>query len=278
MSHHVPSFQYKISLGQNFLFDEELLNRLVDKTGVGPQDVVLEIGAGRGDLTAVLAAHCRQVITIEVDERLEPVLQDRFSQTDNIRLVMGDVMQLDLGEIMRDCGPFHVVANLPYYLTSPILSLLLHAPLPIQSVNVMVQEEAAARILARPGTPEYGPLTVLAAYRGSPRATVRVPARMFTPPPKVDSMFLTIPFHKTPPVHLQDEALFHQLVQAAFQMRRKTLVNNLVHAFPITRGQAQGLLIQAGLPGQIRGERLSLQEFAGLSNDLADLLRESTEL
>jgi len=278
MNQQLPSFQYKISLGQNFLFDEELLNRLVDQTGVGPQDVVLEIGAGRGDLTAVLATLCRQVITIEVDERLEPVLQDRFSQTDNIRLVMGDVMQLDLGEIMRDCGPFHVVANLPYYLTSPILSLLLHAPLPIQSVNVMVQEEAAARILARPGTPEYGPLTVLAAYRGSPRATVRVPARMFTPPPKVDSVFLTIPFHKTPPVHLQDEALFHQLVQAAFQMRRKTLVNNLVHAFPINREQAQELLIQAGLPVQIRGERLSLQEFASLSNELADLLRKSTEL
>ena len=276
MNQQLPSFQYKISLGQNFLFDEELLNRLVDQTGVGPQDVVLEIGAGRGDLTAVLAARCRQVITIEVDERLEPVLQDRFSQTDNIRLVMGDVMQLDLGEIMRDCGPFHVIANLPYYLTSPILSLLLHAPLPIQSVNVMVQEEAAARILARPGTPEYGPLTVLAAYRGMPRATVRVPARMFTPPPKVDSVFLTVPFHKTPPVHLQNEPLFHQLVHAAFQMRRKTLVNNLVHAFPVSREQAQELLLQAGLPGQIRGERLSLQEFASLSNELADLLREST--
>jgi len=272
MNQQLPSFQYKISLGQNFLFDEELLNRLVDQTGVGPLDTVLEIGAGRGDLTAVLAARCRQVVTIEVDERLEPVLQDRFSQADNIRLVMGDVMRLDLMEVMAGSGPFHVVANLPYYLTSPILSLLLHAPLPIQSVNVMVQEEAAARILARPSTPEYGPLTVLAAYRGMPRATVRVPARMFTPPPKVDSAFLTIPFHKTPPVHLQDEPLFHQLVQAAFQMRRKTLVNNLVPAFALSRQEAVQLVTSAGLSENIRGERLTLADYITLADILSEAL------
>lgn len=272
MSHQAPSFQYKISLGQNFLFDQDLLHRLVDQTGLGEEDLVLEIGAGRGDLTAVLAQRARQVVTIEIDERLKVVLQDRFANHDKVRLVMGDVMQTDLQELMAGLGPFHVVANLPYYLTSPILSLLLHAPLPILSINVMVQEEAAQRVLAQPGTPEYGPLTVLAAYRGMPRATVRVPARMFTPPPKVDSVFLVIPFHDAPKVSLADEALFHRLVTAAFQMRRKTLVNNLVHAFPLDREQAQELLVLSGLNERIRGERLSLAEFAALSNQLHQML------
>ncbi len=272
MTHQPPSFQYKLSLGQNFLFDQDLLHRLVDQTGLGEEDTVLEIGAGRGDLTQVLSQRCKQVVTIEIDGRLESVLQDRFANTDNVRLVMGDVMTLNLQELMGAYGSFHVVANLPYYLTTPILTLLLHAPLPIKSVNVMVQEEAALRVMAKPGTPEYGPLTVLAAYKGSPVMTVRVPARMFTPPPKVDSVFLTIPFHETPPVHLLDEALFHRLVHAAFQMRRKTLVNNLVHAFASSREQAQDLLSRAGLPDRIRGERLTLEQFANLSNELHKLL------
>lgn len=272
MTHQPPSFQYKLSLGQNFLFDQDLLGRLVDQTGVGGEDTVLEIGAGRGDLTQALADRCKQVMAIEIDERLAPVLADRFARQGHVRLVMGDVMSLDLKELMGESDSFHVVANLPYYLTTPILTLLLNAPLPIKSINVMVQEEAALRVLAQPGTPEYGPLAVLAAYKGSPRMTVRVPARMFTPPPKVDSVFLTIPFHDAPQVHLVDEALFHQLVHAAFQMRRKTLVNNLVHAFPLSREQAQMLLESAGLPDRIRGERLSLEQFALLSRELHEVL------
>lgn len=267
----MQDFRYKISLGQNFLFDADLLNRLIDQAGLGQQDTVLEVGAGRGDLTEVLAERCGRVTAIEIDSRLEAVLNDRFAHRGNVRIVMGDAMELDLAELMAGQGGFHVVANLPYYLTTPILTLLLRADLPLQGIHVMVQKEAALRVLAQPGTPEYGPLAILAAYRGEPRATINVPARMFTPPPKVDSVFLVIPLHSQAPVQVDDKALLFRVVSAAFAMRRKTLANNLMGAFSLTRQQAMACIQDAGLPEQVRGERLNLEEFARLTQSLGRL-------
>ena len=274
MSHSLPGFQYKLSLGQNFLFDSQLLHRLIDQTGISPEDTVLEIGAGRGDLTLALAKRCRQVITIEVDSRLEPVLSERFSGIENIELVMGDVMALDLPGLMKGYPPFHVAANLPYYLTTPILNLLFRLPLPLLSVNVMVQQEAARRVLAVPGTPEYGPLALLAKYKSLPRETLKVPASVFTPPPKVDSVFLVMPFLPQPGLVPDEEEFLFHLVAAAFAMRRKTLANNLMAAFHLNRSEAAGFLLNAGLPGDIRGERLSLKEFIRL----ASILQQETKM
>ena len=272
MNYQAPEFLYKISLGQNFIFDVQLLHHLVDQTALEKNDTVLEIGAGRGDLTEVLSERCKQVVTLEIDPRLEPVLSSRFISRANVRLVMGDVMKEDLVELMGEYGRFHVVANLPYYLTTPILNLLFHLELPIASINVMVQQEAAQRVLAKAGTSDYGPLAVLAAYKGAPRETVLVPAAMFTPPPKVDSVFLVIPLHETPPVIVSNEPLFYQVVSAAFVMRRKTLANNLMRAFFLQREQALSCLQSAGLPALIRGERLTLHEFALLSDQIQGIL------
>ena len=270
MTQGLPAFEYKISLGQNFLFDQDLLNRLVDSAMVGPEDTVLEIGAGRGDLTQALALRCRQVVTLEIDHRLSPVLEARFEHQDKVRLVMADVMQTDLGQLMAPYGVYHVVANLPYYLTTPILHRLFTMRAPVQSVNVMVQAEVAQRLTAHPGTPEYGPLTVLAAYRGIPHRAVEVPAAMFTPPPKVDSAFMTIPYHRHMSLAPQDEEMFFSLIHVAFVMRRKTLANNLMRAFSMQRAQAVSCLQAAGLPEQIRGERLDVRDFVALSDVLTD--------
>ena len=270
MTQGLPAFEYKISLGQNFLFDQDLLNRLVDSAMVGPEDTVLEIGAGRGDLTQALALRCRQVVTLEIDHRLSPVLEARFEHQDKVRLVMADVMQTDLGQLMAPYGAYHVVANLPYYLTTPILHRLFTMRAPVQSVNVMVQAEVAQRLTAHPGTPEYGPLTVLAAYRGIPHRAIEVPAGMFTPPPKVDSAFMTIPYHRHMSLAPQDEEIFFALIHAAFVMRRKTLANNLMRAFSMQRAQAVSCLQAAGLPEQIRGERLDVHDFVALSDVLTD--------
>lgn len=259
------AFEYKISLGQNFIFDPKLLDGLVALAGIQPGDHVLEIGAGRGDLTLALARAGARIITYEIDSRLEPVLQDRLREIPHITLLMEDAMQADLASVMGE-EAFHVVANLPYYLTSPLLTKLLRLNAPVISINVMVQKEAAQRVVARPGTAEYGPLAVWAQYKTEPRCARQVPAGAFTPPPKVDSVFLTMPFRKKPPAAVADEAVFAQVVQAAFALRRKTLVNNLMNGFHLSREAAQLLVETAGLPEKVRGESLNLEQFAALSN------------
>lgn len=258
-------FEHRISLGQNFLPDPLLQRHLVSQAPLGSADTVLEIGAGMGDMTLALAEACRQVVTLEIDPRLEPRLLERFEDRANIRLVMGDVMEVDLAAMMREHATFHVAANLPYYLTTPILNLLFRSQLPIRSVSVMVQQEAAQRVLATPGTPEYGPLALLTMYRSEPRAAVNVPAGAFSPPPKVDSVFLVMPFLEVPRVSVDDESLLFRLFTSAFAMRRKTLENNLMSAFHFTREAARRCLACANLPVNIRGEKLSLEDFARLA-------------
>ncbi len=266
----IKGFEPKISLGQNFLTDGRLLRQLVAMTPLTGEDTVLEIGAGQGEFTLALAERCKNVITIETDGRLEMILRERLSGAPGVRLVMGDVMKLDLEELMRGYGAFHVAANLPYYLTTPILNRLLHSDMPIRSISVMVQQEAAQRVMALPGTPAYGPLAVAAAYRSTPRSALRVPAGAFSPPPKVDSVFLVMPYLDMPAVSVKDERTFRQVVSAAFAMRRKTMLNNLVKAFGFTREQALRCLSDAGLPEDIRGERLTLDQFAALSGSVTD--------
>lgn len=259
-------FHHKRSLGQNFLTDEALLEQLVELTGVGEQDSILEVGAGAGDLTRVLARRCRQVVSIEVDETLLPILRASLAPYANVRLVHGDALRLNLPELTAPLGPFHVVANIPYYLTTDFMTLLLSGDMPLQSINVMVQKEAAERITARPGMEGYGPLSVRAQYFYAPQIALDVPACLFTPPPKVDSAFVIMPRRERPKVAVADEALFFRVVAAAFAMRRKTMENNLIASFRIARDTARQWMEECGLAAGERGENLSLQAFATLAN------------
>ena len=259
-------FHHKKSLGQNFLTDEGLFHQLVTLSGVGKKDAVLEIGAGAGGMTKALSAACRRVIAIEVDGALIPILQVSLEKCKNVHLVHGDVMRLNLPQLTAPMGPFHIVANIPYYLTTDLMNLLLTSNLPIESISLMVQKEAAERITARPGDAGYGMLSVRAQYDYDPAIVLDVPACLFTPPPKVDSAFVVMPRRAEPPVNVTDEALFFKVAAAAFAMRRKTMENNLIASFRVSRDRAKGWLASCGIPEGARGETLSLADFAALAN------------
>lgn len=267
--HGKGEFHPKRSLGQNFLTDDTLFEQLVDLSGVGKDDAVLEIGAGAGGMTKALSARCRQVIAIEVDETLLPILRVALEKCKNVHLVHGDVLRLNLPELTAPLGPFHIVANIPYYLTTELMTLLLSGDMPIQSISLMVQKEAAQRMVAKPGEEGYGMLAVRAQFFYDPQIMLDVPACMFTPPPKVDSAFVVMPRRECPPVEVQDENLFFHVAAAAFAMRRKTMENNVIASFRVSREEAKEWLSQCGIPDGARGETLSLQDFALLSNVLA---------
>lgn len=260
-------FRYKKGLGQHFLYDEALLAALVRLSGVTQEDGVLEIGPGSGSMTIQLAKACRQVIALELDEALLPILRVTLAPYGNVQLVQGDVLKTDLHELTRPLGEkFCVVANIPYYITSPLLTLLLSGKLPITRLDVMVQKEVADKVMAAPGTSEYGMLAVRSQYFCDPFVAMEVPAAAFTPPPKVDSAFVVMPMRQTPPVEAADESIFFRMAAAAFLMRRKTMLNNLQAAFPLSRQAAAELMAACGLDERVRGETLGLADFAKLAN------------
>ena len=264
-------FRYKKGLGQHFLYDEELLQELVELSGVIREDGVLEIGPGSGSMTAQLAKACKKVIALELDETLLPILRVTLAAYDNVTVVQGDVLQADLEDVVKPLGEsFCVVANIPYYITSPLLTLLLSGNLPISRVAVMVQKEVADKVMALPGTPEYGMLAVRAQYYCEPDVVKIIPAAAFTPPPKVDSAFVVMPMRKASPVIVKKEETFFRMASAAFLMRRKTMLNNLQSAFSLNRQSAVNLLSACGLDERVRGETLGLKEFADLANAYTD--------
>ena len=259
-------FHPKRSLGQNFITDEALFEQLVDLSGVGPEDSVLEIGAGAGGMTKALSARCKRAISIEVDGTLIPILRVALEKCRNVELVRGDVLRLNLPELTGPLGSFHIVANIPYYLTTDLMNLLLSSAMPIQSISVMVQKEAAERITAKPGEDGYGMLAVRAQYFYAPEIALDVPACLFTPPPKVDSAFVVMPRRREPAVQVRDENLFFKVASAAFAMRRKTMENNLIATFRVSRDQARQWLDACGIEIGARGETLSLADFAHLAD------------
>jgi 16S rRNA (adenine1518-N6/adenine1519-N6)-dimethyltransferase len=260
-------FRYKKGLGQHFLYDEELLRELVDASGVTHEDSVLEIGPGSGSMTAQLANACKKVIAMELDETLLPILRVTLSPYENVNVVQGDVLQANLMDVVKPLGEsFCVVANIPYYITSPLLMLLLSGRLPITRMAVMVQKEVADKVMALPGTKEYGMLAVRAQYYCDPFVARIVPASAFTPPPKVDSAFVVMPFRPSPPVLVKEEEMFFRIASAAFLMRRKTMLNNLQSALSLSRQDAAKLLSSCGLDERVRGETLGLNVFAALAN------------
>ena len=265
------NLRYRQSLGQNFIYDDALLASLVEAAAVTKEEDVLEIGPGTGGLTKPLCDAAGHVLSVELDERLIPLLQGFLAEKTNFTVVQGDVMSLDLAEVTAGLRrPFAVVANIPYYITTPLIQRLLTGGLPISRLCLMVQKEVADKILSAPGEDGWGPLAIRCQYQCEPRLAMEVPAACFTPAPKVDSAFLLLPVRETPPVRVTDEALFFRVVNAAFALRRKTMLNNLCATFRVERSTAMGWLEAAGLDGQIRGERLSLEALAGLSNAMAE--------
>lgn len=259
-------FHHKHSLGQNFITDDALFHQLVELSGVGAEDTVLEIGPGAGGMTKVLSRKCKKVISIEIDSTLIPILKVALHHCNNVELIHGDVLQVNLQALMADKGPFHVVANIPYYLTTDLLQMLLTSRLPIESISVMVQAEAAQRMVAQPGEEGWGLLAVRTQYYYDAQIVLDVPACMFTPPPKVDSAFVTMRRLNEPAVQVKNEEMFFKVAKAAFAMRRKTMANNLIASFRISREEAEAWLAECGLDKTIRGEAMSLQDFANLAN------------
>lgn len=268
--HH---FQFRKSLGQNFLIDGNILEKIVAAAELDKDCGVLEVGPGIGTLTQMLAEQAGWVVAVEKDERLLPILQETLAGQDHVQIVHGDVLQLDLSALFtryfggrRTC----VVANLPYYITTPIIMKLLEEHLPLERIVVMVQQEVAERMTARPGGKEYGALSLAVQYYTETRVVCRVPRTVFIPQPQVDSLVMCLKVRQQPAVAVKDPAFFFRVVKAAFAQRRKTLLNNLLHNLPLpcSREQLQAVLKQMGIAPERRGETLSLEEFARLADSL----------
>ena len=261
------NLRYKQSLGQNFLYDEGLLAELTAAAGVTKDEDVLEIGPGCGSLTKHLCDAANRVLAVELDERLIPLLHAFLDEKKNLTVVQGDVMSLNLQEVTAELKkPFAVVANIPYYITTPLIKLLLGGELPVSRLALMVQQEVADKILAQPGEDAWGPLSILCQFLCEPRLAVKVPAEMFTPPPKVDSAFVVLPVREKPAVEVKDRDLFFRVANAAFALRRKTMVNNLCASLRMERAEALRVMAEAGLDEKVRGEKLTLEELAALAN------------
>lgn len=268
----------KKSLGQNFLTEPNILHKIVATAGITEETNVIEVGPGIGALTEVLAKSAHQVLAFEIDDRLIPVLADTLEAYDNVRIVSQDVLKADLTTLVAQefpqDFPLKVVANLPYYVTTPIMMYFLESEVKISQMIVMMQREVADRINARPGSKAYGSLSIAVQYYMDTKVAFIVPKTVFMPQPNVDSAILKLTRRSQPRVQVTNEKAFFRLTKAAFEQRRKTLWNNLQHAYgkdPLTKEWLQKSLLQAGIDPQRRGETLSLEEFAALSNAMEAL-------
>lgn len=263
-------FGFKKRLGQNFITDGALLSEIVRGAGIGPDDAVVEIGCGAGTLTRELANKARRVVAFEVDRELKPVLAVSLAGLDNTEVIFKDFLKVDLPRLESSLGRYSVVANLPYYATTPLITKIIEESKLCESMTVMVQEEVALRLCASPGTPDYGAITANIALRASAKILMRVGREKFTPSPNVDSAVvkLTIQDGRVP---VQDEEHYKKVVRAAFLSRRKTLENNLISVFGLDRGQCAKLLSECGIDEKARGETLSPEDFAALSAAIIDM-------
>lgn len=265
-SAHGKRVTYKKSLGQHFLYDKALLELLVDAAGVTDADGVLEIGPGSGSLTAALARRARRVIALELDKDLLPLLSVTLAAFPNAEIRQGDAQTADLAALTQTLGtPCRLVANLPYYITTPLLLRILTENLPLDGIAVMVQAEVGEKLTARPGTSGYGPLAVWAQALTIPREALSVPASAFEPRPKVDSSFMLLTPRDVPLVPLEHRRNLKRMLRVAFGMRRKTLANNLQNACGMNKTDAMGLLASNGLAADVRGEALSPETLYALS-------------
>lgn len=265
-------FHLEKKYGQNFLIDTHILRKIMGAAQITKEDSVLEIGPGIGTLTQYLAEAAGRVVAVEIDKDLIPILEETLAPYDNITILNADILKVDLQKLSEEQGgrPLKVVANLPYYITTPIIMALFESHVPIESITVMVQSEVAERMQVGPGTKDYGALSLAVQYFSKPEVMVRVPASCFIPRPKVDSTVIRLTRHIDPPVEVDDEAYLFAVIRASFNQRRKTLVNGLVNAgsLGVTRQQVEEVLEQMGVSKTIRGETFTLERFAELSNRL----------
>lgn len=267
-------FKFAKSLGQNFLIDKNIVDKIIDESGLDENSCALEIGPGIGVLTAEMAQRCKKVVAIEIDDRLIPVLKETLGNYENVSVVHSDALKVDFNKLFEEEGltNIKVVANLPYYVTTPLINKIFKEAKGVDSITIMIQKEVAERLIAKPSTKDYGALTLLANYHSDVEKVVKVPPSCFIPNPKVDSMVIKMNI-KEPEVDLKDESLFFRVIRESFNMRRKTLTNSL-KPIGLKGDKLKEALALAEIDEKRRGETLSIEEFAKLSNYIYDFLHE----
>ena len=265
------NFVFQKKFGQNFLIDPHVLEKIVEAAGVTKDDFVLEIGPGIGTMTQYLCENAREVTAVEIDTNLIPILEDTLSAYDNVTVINQDILKLDIAKLAmeRNGGkPIKVVANLPYYITTPIIMGLFESHVPIDSITVMVQKEVADRMQVGPGTKDYGALSLAVQFYAKPQIVANVPPNCFMPRPNVGSAVIRLTRHEEVPVQVDDEKLMFHIIRASFNQRRKTLANGLSNApqVHLSKEEIQECIAELGEPLTIRGEALTLEQFAALSN------------
>lgn len=266
-------FTFQKKFGQNFLIDTHVLEKIISAAGITEEDFVLEIGPGIGTMTQYLASAAREVCAVEIDKSLIPILEDTLKDYDNVTVINQDILKVDIAELAREKNqgkPIKVVANLPYYITTPIIMGLFESHVPVESITVMVQKEVADRMQVGPGTKDYGALSLAVQYYAEPYIVANVPPNCFMPRPKVGSAVIRLTRHKEPPVRVKDEKLLFGIIRASFNQRRKTLANGLKNydGLPFTKEEIEEAISQCGFSPSVRGEALSLKEFAMLADVL----------
>lgn len=265
------NFNFQKRFGQNFLIDSHILEKIVESAEITKEDCVLEIGPGIGTMTQYLAESAGQVIAVEIDKSLIPILEDTLSPYDNVTVINEDILKVDIRKLVEEQNagkPIKVVANLPYYITTPIIMGLFESHVPLDSITIMVQKEVADRMQVGPGTKDYGALSLAVQYYAKPEIVAIVPPNCFMPRPSVGSAVIRLTRHKEVPVQVDDEKLMFRIIRASFNQRRKTLANGLNNApdIHLTKEQIQECIEELKVPATIRGEALSLEQFAAFSN------------
>ena len=269
-------FSFQKKFGQNFLIDENVVEKIVRDAGVTKDDFVLEIGPGIGTMTQILCENAREVVAVEIDDKLIPILmEDTLSWYDNVTVIHEDILKLDIVKLANERNggkPIKVVANLPYYITTPIIMGLFESHVPLDSSTIMAQKEVADRMQVGPGTKDYGALSLAVQYYAKPQILLNVPASCFMPRPKVDSAVIQLTRYEKPPVEVADEHLMFRLIRASFNQRRKTMTNSVGNSpeLSVSKEQMAAALEKCGLSATVRGEALTLAQFAELANVLSE--------
>ena len=272
-------FNFQKKFGQNFLIDTHVLDKIIDASGVTEDDFVLEIGPGIGTMTQYLCERAREVVAVEIDKNLIPILSDTLKNYSNVTVINEDILKLDICKLAEEKNqgkPIKVVANLPYYITTPSIMGLFESHVPIDSITIMVQKEVAERMQEGPGSKEYGALSLAVQYYAKPEIVANVPPNCFMPRPNVGSAVIRLTRHEKPPVEVEDEKLMFRIIRASFNQRRKTLANGLNNSpeIHLPKEVIQESIVSLGVPENIRGEALSLEQFAELSNEIGQRMKQ----
>lgn len=271
-------FNFQKKFGQNFLIDTHVLEKIIEASGITKDDFVLEIGPGIGTMTQYLCENAREVVAVEIDNNLIPILADTLSAYDNVTVINEDILKVDINKLAEEKNggrPIKVVANLPYYITTPIIMGLFESHVPIDSITVMVQKEVADRMQVGPGTKDYGALSLAVQYYAKPEIIANVPPNCFMPRPNVGSAVIRLTRHAEVPVQVDDEKLMFQIIRASFNQRRKTLANGLNNSpeIHLSKEMIQESIEELGVPVTIRGEALTLEQFAAFSNIVGNRMK-----